>query len=102
MIKTLQEVGLGAKCGGSSSLLLDGSILNNNDSDSLTSNTGKIALYDYMTSCLTKMTKEMNNQTKQQADAIMIQFLDHQTQIEMAKKHSGANKRSSSNNCDGM
>ena len=37
-----------------------------------------------MTSCLTKMTEEMNNQTKQQADAIMILIL-------MAKKDFGAN-----------
>ena len=37
------------------------------------------------------MIEEMNNQTKQQADAIMMQYLDRQKQIMLAKKHFGAN-----------
>lgn len=38
-----------------------------------------------MTSCLTRMTDAINNQTKKQANAIMMQLLNQQTQIEMTK-----------------
>ena len=53
----------------------------------------KTTFYNNMTSCLQKMTEEMSNQTAQQADAFMMQYLARETQIEMAKKHfSGATK----------
>ena len=76
------------------STLSDGSIFDINGDSSASLDQAcvtKIAFYENMTLCLTKMTEEMNNQTKQQADAIMMQYLDRQMQILMAKKHFGAN-----------
>ena len=76
------------------STLLDGSIFDNNGNSSASldqASVAKITFYKNMTSYLTKMMEEMNNQTKQQADAIMMQYWDSQMQILMAKKHFGAN-----------
>ena len=88
----MKEVGFVGNSGAST--LSDGSIFDDNGNSSASldqASVAKIAFYENMTSCLTKMMEEMNNQTKQQADAIMMQFLDHQTQILMAKKHFRAN-----------
>ena len=88
IVEVMKEVGFVRNSGAST--LLDGSIVDNNgnswaslDQASVT----RITYYENMTSCLTKMMEEMNNQTKQQADAIMMQYLDCQMQIFMAKKH---------------
>ena len=97
IIEVIKEVGFVGNFGASMSL--DGRIADNNG-DSLASldqaSVAKITFYENMTFCLNKTTEEMNNQTKQQADAIMMQYMDHQTQILMGKKHFGANLLQSS------
>ena len=93
IVKVMKEVGFGETCG--ASLSSYSSMVDNNGADSQTSLDQvvhtKIAFWDNITSCLTKMMEEMNNQTKQQDYAIMMQFLDYQTQIQMAKNYFGVN-----------
>ena len=94
----MKEVGLGATpCGRSSSSVASsegGTSITDSAEDVFLSNDqltrAKMAFYINMTNCLKQLTVEMNNQKKLQADALMMQYLDRQTQIEMAKKHFGA------------
>ena len=91
-MEVMKEVSFGGTSG--SSMSSNGSTIDDNG-NSLASldqaSLAKIAFFDNVTSCLMWLMEAMNNQTKQQADAIMMQYFNHQNQIEMAKKAFGAN-----------
>ena len=88
--KVMKKVGFGATCCGSSSLSLDGSNMNENGGDSmivflLSINWYNVTYFLNKMTGLNKTTEGINNQTKQQVNVLMMQFLDCQTHMEMAQ-----------------
>ena len=80
IVEVIRKIGLRTICGGTSSLSSEGGIVNDKGDDSFSSFNcavpAKIALNDNVTSCLNKITQK----TKQQTNALMMQFLDCQAQ----------------------